>query len=73
MIDNPNPNNFYSEQEMLDRENYIKVKKAMVIENLKDIIGKIENEEPFPHGNIDFDKLCNFDDTIEDILENWYY
>jgi hypothetical protein len=73
MIDNPNPNNFYSKIEMIERENYIPKIKSVLLDNLRDIISKIENEDPFPHGNISIDSLCEIDDKINEILNNWYY
>ncbi len=42
MIDNPNPRNFYSPKEMVDRQNYIPKLKSRLLENLKDLISKIE-------------------------------
>ena len=73
MIDNPNPRNFYSEKEMLDRQKYIPSLKNQLLEKLKDLTTKIENEEPFPHGNIDLDFLSEVDNSIDSILNAWYY
>jgi hypothetical protein len=73
MIDNPNPSNFYSKKEMLDRQKYIPVIKEKFLKNLEDLKNKIINEEPFPHGNIDLEILCEFDDTIQELLNNWHY
>jgi len=73
MIDNPNPSNFYTPDEMEQRENYIPNAKLNLICDLKELLEKIENEEPFPHGNITIDNIVNFNDSIEDILGNWYY
>lgn len=73
MIDNPNPRNFYSEQEMISRENYIPKLKNQLLSKLEDLRNKIENEEPFPHGNMDIKFLSDVDDRLEEILNNWYY
>ena len=73
MIDNPNPRNFYSEKEMLDRQKYISTLKNQLLEKLKDLTTKIENEEPFTHGNMDLDFLSEVDDSIDSILNAWYY
>lgn len=73
MIDNPNPRNFYSKKEMLDRQKYISTLKNQLLEKLKDLTTKIENEEPFPHGNMDLDFLSEVDDSIDSILNAWYY
>lgn len=73
MIDNTNPWKFYSEQQMMDRENYIPKLKNNLLSKLEDIRIKIENEEPFPHGNIDIEFLSDLDDRLDDILNNWYY
>lgn len=73
MIDNPNPRNFYSKQEMIDRENYIPKLKNQLLSKIEDIKNKIENEERFPHGNMDIEFLSDVDDKLEDILNNWYY
>lgn len=73
MIDNPNPNNFYSKEEMVLREKHIPQTKQILLERLKDLTSKIENEEPFPHGNISLDKLGDFADEIDEMLNNWNY
>jgi hypothetical protein len=73
MIDNPNPRNFYSENEMLDRQKYISTLKNQLLEKIKDLTTKIENEEPFPHGNMDLDFLSEVDGSIDSILNAWYY
>ena len=73
MIDNPNPRNFYSEKEMIDRQNYIPTAKENLLKHLEELASKIKDEEPFPHGNLELDVLIQFDDAIEDILNNWYY
>ena len=73
MIDNPNPRNFYSEKEMQDRQNYIPKAKEDLLKHLKDLTSKIENEEPFPHGNLDLDTLVEFYDKVDEMLNNWYY
>jgi len=74
MIDNPNPRNFYSEKEMVDRQNYIPTLKENLLKHLEDLTNKIKNEEPFPEDvNLDVDVLVEFDDAIENILNYWYY
>ena len=73
MIDNPNPRNFYSEKEMKARKTYIPVLKQNLLNKIKDLTNKIENEVPFPHGNINLDNLGDIDDAIEEVLNNWYY
>lgn len=73
MIDNPNPRNFYSPQEMVDRQNYIPKMKSDLLEKLSDLQRKIEIEEPFPHGNMDIEFLLEVHDRIEELLNNWYY
>ena len=73
MIDNPNPRNFYSPQEMIVRQNYIPTMKSNLLKHLKDLTEKIEKEESFPHGNLDLDILAEMDDRINEILNNWYY
>lgn len=73
MIDNPNPENFYSSMEMIDREKYIPKMKSDLLDKLKDLTTIIETEEPFPHGNMNLDFLCEISDKIEEILNNWYY
>jgi hypothetical protein len=73
MIENTNPRNFYSPKEMLDRQNYIPKIKSDLLDKLKDLRNKIETEEPFPHGNMDLDFIVDVSDTIEEVLNNWYY
>lgn len=73
MIDNPNPRNFYSKREMVDRKNYIPKLKSLLLSDIDDLKDKIEKETPFPHGNIDIDILSDIHDKIEEILNNWYY
>lgn len=73
MIDNPNPRNFYNEKEMVDRQNYIPKMKSDILDKLNDLYKKVESEEPFPHGNMDIDFLCNVSDNLEKILDNWHY
>ncbi len=58
---------------MESREKYIPKLKEKVLEQLSDLTDKIENEEPFPHGNIDIDTLCEIKDELDRILNNWYY
>lgn len=73
MIENPNPNNFYSPKEMEDRKNYIPKMKSSLLEKINDLKNKIENEEAYPHGNMDLESLCKISDNIDAILSNWYY
>lgn len=73
MIDNPNPRNFYSLEEMKSRENFIPELKVRLLDKINDLRLKIENEEPFPHGNMDLEFLSETDDVIESILSNWSY
>jgi hypothetical protein len=73
MIENPNPKNFYSPKEMVDRQNCIPKMKSDLLEKLNDLKNKIEVEEPFPHGNMDLDFLCEVSDRLEEVLNNWYY
>jgi hypothetical protein len=73
MIENLNPNNFYSLDQMFERQKYIIKLKSDLLKKLKDLTNKIESEEPFPHGNMDFDGLCTIHDGINEILNAWYY
>jgi hypothetical protein len=73
MIENPNPRNFYSEKEMVSRQEYIPKAKQNLLNKLKDLIDKIENEEPFPHGNMSLDDLGRIEENIDDALNFWYY
>lgn len=73
MVENPNPRNFYTPQEMVDRQNYIPKLKFDLLSKLDDLKSKIETEEPFPHGNMNLDFLIEASDRIEEILNNWYY
>jgi hypothetical protein len=73
MIENPNKNNFYSLEDMAYRENYIPKMKSDLLDRINDLKNKIETEEPFPHGNMDLDFLCDVSDNIDEILNNWYY
>lgn len=73
MIENPNPNNFYLSKEMIDRQNYIPKMKYDLLKKLDDLKNKIETEEPFPHGNIDLDFLCEVSDKLDELLNAWYY
>jgi hypothetical protein len=73
MIENPNPKNFYSSDEMVNRGKHIPKMKSDILDKLKDLTKKIETEEPFPHGNMDLDFLCGVSDRIETILNTWYY
>ena len=73
MIENPNPRNFYSPKEMVDRQNYIPKMKSDLLDKLNDLKNKIETEEPFPHGNMDLDFLCEVSDKIDEVLNSWYY
>ena len=72
MIDNLNTGN-YSAEEMIQRDNFISTVKTNVLKRLADITDKIENETPFPHGNLDLDTLCEIDDRLDRILNAWYY
>jgi hypothetical protein len=73
MIENPNPRNFYSPEEMSKRQEFIPVMKKRLLEKLEDLTNKIKEEEPFPHGDMSLDDLSEFDDAIDRILNNWYY
>jgi len=73
MIDNPNPNNFYSPEEMVAREKYIPKIKADLLKELEDLTNKIKNEQAFPHGNMDLEFISKTLSGIEKILDNWYY
>jgi hypothetical protein len=73
MIENPNPKNFYSQGEMNQRQEVIPKIKKRLLEKLEDLSNKIKEEEPFPHGNMSLDDLCEFDDRIDQILNCWYY
>ncbi len=48
MIENRNPNSFYSFDQMIERQKYITTLKSDLLEKLKDLTNKIETEEPFP-------------------------
>jgi hypothetical protein len=41
MIENPNPRNFYSPKEMVDRQNYISKMKSDLLDKLNDLKNKI--------------------------------
>lgn len=73
MIDNPNPSNFYNQNEMEQRKNYIPKAKLKLINSIKELLEKIENEEPFPDGNITIDNIISFNNNIDEMLYNWYY
>jgi len=73
MIDNPNKNNFYSPEEMVDRQNYIPILKENLLRHLEELTKKIQNEEPFTHRNMNLDDLGDIDSQINEILNNWYY
>lgn len=73
MIDNPNNHNFYTKKEMEYRNEKIPFLKKELLKNLEDLKRKIENEEPMPHRNISIDDLVEFDDYLEEMLNNWYY
>jgi hypothetical protein len=73
MIENPNERKFYTEKEMVERQNAIPKLKQGLLDKLLDLSNKIETEEPFPHGNIDLDFIASVDDEIEKILDNWNY
>jgi hypothetical protein len=73
MIDNINKRNFYSPEEMEYRQNYIPKAKSNLLDKLNDLKDKIEKEEPFPHGNMDLDFLVDVSDTLEEVLNRWYY
>lgn len=73
MIDNLNPRNFYSPSEMVDRQNHIPKMKSDLLDKLKDLTNKIEKEEPFPHGNLDLDFICDTLYQVEEFLNNWYH
>ncbi len=47
--------------------------KSDLLEKLNDLKNKIETEEPFPHGNMDLDFLCDVSDKLDEVLNNWYY
>jgi len=73
MIDNPNPKNFYNEKEMEDRLKYIPILKSHLLEKIEDLKNKIITEEPFPHSNQSIDTLGDMSDTLDELLNNWYY
>lgn len=73
MIDNPNPNNFYSKQEMKSRAKSIPDIKLNVLAKARLIYLKIEKEEPFPESNIDLDSLVEISDSLDNILSRWSY
>ena len=57
----------------MDKQKYIPKYKKDLLTKINDLKNKIENEEPFPHGDIDLDFLIETSDRIEEILNNWYY
>ncbi len=73
MIENTNEYKVYSETEMAARAELIPKIKDNLLGKLYDLSHKIEEEEPFPHGNITLDSLVEIDDSIEEILNKWYY
>lgn len=73
MIDNPNPNGFYTDREMVDRRIHISNVKLRLLKNLIDLTNKIKDEEPFPDGNIDLDELVEINDGVGNLLSKWCY
>jgi hypothetical protein len=47
--------------------------KDQIIKKIDDLKSKIENNEPFPHGEQDKDSLVEIEDNLQGILNNWYY
>jgi len=73
VIDNPNPNNFYNKDDMASRQASITKLKHDLLRKINDLSEKIQNEEPFPHGNITVDNLVEFGDSLDEVLNNWHY
>ena len=47
--------------------------KLSILKQLKDLTTKIETGEELPHGEQDYELLSEIDDSLEEILNNWYY
>ena len=47
--------------------------KLSILKQLKDLTTKIETGEELPHGEQDYELLSDIDDSLEEILNNWYY
>ena len=73
MISNPNPNNFYSIEEMLARKQSVKHVKDNLIKDIKSLQNKIKREEAFPEKNISIDDLVEISDVIDGLLSKWNY
>lgn len=71
MIDNKNPNNFYSPSEMKLRKESIPKDKKAIREKLLDLMDKIDNEVPFPYGNQSVDTLGGVKDELDNLLDKW--
>ncbi|MCK9575753.1 MAG: hypothetical protein WC979_02615 [Candidatus Pacearchaeota archaeon] len=44
-----------------------------LVKHLKDLLQKIETNEPFPEGEQTLSDLYEFDNRIEECLGCWYY
>jgi len=47
--------------------------KLSILKQLKDLTTKIETGEELPHKEQDYELLSEIDDSLEEILNNWYY
>lgn len=55
-----------------EQENKQKMKLS-ILKQLKDLTTKIETGEELPHKEQDYKLLSEIDDSLEEILNNWYY
>ena len=44
-----------------------------ILTKLEDLKQKIETNEDFPESKQDVDSLVHVDESLEEILNNWYY
>lgn len=44
-----------------------------LVKQLEDLLSKIKDNEPMPHGPQDLKFLCDIEDEIENCLNAWYY
>lgn len=73
MITNPNPNNFYSKEEMEYRQNYIPRKKQQLIDRIDVLKKYLSDETPFPESEISIDNIVDISTDIEEIINRWEY
>ena len=54
-------------------ENYEQKLRKKILERLEDLKEKIEKNEDFPESKQDINSLAYIDESLEEILNNWYY